>query len=69
MACNCIADINADIGPKHNAILVTTLFGEPRAVIGTEKVDSRKRGKPPVMLASFCPFCGLKYGQRVAEAA
>jgi hypothetical protein len=60
--CDCISEINAQMGEQHNAVLVTTLFGEQKAVINTEKRDSRKRGKTPVMIASFCPFCGEKYG-------
>lgn len=62
MACECISKINGEIGPSRNAVLVTTLFGEQKAVIGTVKLDSTKRGKPPVMLATFCPFCGGAYG-------
>jgi len=51
-------------------MLVTTLFGEPKCVIHTMKVDDKKRGKPPSMLASFCPFCGERYGAaKTAEAA
>jgi rubredoxin len=59
--CSCIEDVNRDLA-EHNAVLVTTLFREPNvAVIGTEKRDSKKRGRPPAMLATYCPFCGLAY--------
>jgi hypothetical protein len=61
VTCDCIKQINEQIGAEHNAILVTTLFGTMKAVIDTEKLDSKKRGKPPVMLATYCPFCGTKY--------
>lgn len=70
MACDCIDDINTRIGESHNAILVTTLFGTPKAVIGTVKLDGKKRGKTPHMLATFCPFCGERYMAALkAEAA
>lgn len=46
---------------EHNSYLVTNLFGKPRAIIATTKFDEKKRGKPKMMFASFCPFCGVKY--------
>lgn len=59
--CDCIQTMNARLRDEHNGVLITTLFGNPRAVIGTEKLDSKRRGKPPVAIASFCPFCGDRY--------
>lgn len=29
-------------------------------MIVLEKIDSKKRGKPPTLLATWCPFCGDK---------
>lgn len=47
---------------EHNAVLVTTMFRQPDVpIISTDKINSKQRGKPPLMLASFCPFCGVKY--------
>lgn len=67
MACTCIKDLNEKLA-EHNAVLVTTILGMPSvAVIGTVKLDSKKRGKPPVMLASFCPFCGAAYEDASAD--
>lgn len=69
MGCACISDVNNKLA-EHNAGLVTTLFAAPkRVVIGTNKVDSKKRGKPPYMLATFCPFCGEKYVKNDGEAS
>lgn len=60
MPCDCIRTMNTRVA-ERNGHLVTTLFGTPRAVIGSEKIDSRKRGRPPGAIASFCPFCGAPY--------
>lgn len=30
-------------------------------MIALEKIDKNKRGKPPVLLASCCPFCGERF--------
>ena len=68
MACTCINDMNARLA-DHNGCLVTTIFGVPKAVIGSEKVDSKKRGKPPVAIATFCPFCGVRYQPEVIAEA
>lgn len=65
MSCDCNDTVNAQLA-IHNAHLVTTLFGVQKAVIQTAKMDSKKRGQPPAMIASHCPFCGVAYGQTSA---
>lgn len=67
--CDCIRDINRQIGDAHNAILVTTLFGEQKAVINTERLrtTAKRSPKPPVMIATHCPFCGSPYGQSAPQ--
>lgn len=32
---------------------------EARLVIATVKADEKKRGKPVMLMANFCPFCGV----------
>lgn len=59
--CDCIQQTN-EMLKEHNIRLVSTMFAKPEVVvIQTEKIDSKKRGRPPVMLASYCPFCGEKH--------
>lgn len=29
--------------------------------IEVEKIYKKKRGKPPILMANYCPFCGTKY--------
>lgn len=65
--CNCINTTNALL-KEHNGQLVCTLFGEPsRVVIETIKLDPKKRGKSPAMLASYCPFCGEEYSTQQVQ--
>jgi hypothetical protein len=70
--CDCVKEVDAMLRDK-NAVLVTTLFGDPKVVIQTVKLEPRKRGSLPYMLASYCPFCGEAYakagGITTAEAA
>jgi hypothetical protein len=32
-----------------------------RAILSVEKIDKKKRTPLPSLLATFCPFCGVKY--------
>lgn len=71
--CDCLATTDKMLA-EHNATVVATLglFGAPsRATIELEKRDPKKRGKPPRLIATYCPFCGEAYRQaeRIAEAA
>ncbi len=66
-SCDCIAETNRLLAAEgHDAAVLTNLFGPPRAVVELYKPDSNRRGKPPVLQASFCPFCGVRYPARAA---
>ena len=45
---------------EQNARLSFNLLNPNHIFIETEKIDAKKRGKPPKMIASYCPFCGEK---------
>lgn len=60
---DCMKKINSLLAP-HNSEL-TPIFsfedGMPeRIAVMTSKVDEKKRGKPMMLYATFCPFCGVK---------
>lgn len=61
--CECIEKMNVKLA-EHNgkvarAVQVTdSLSLVARTVVQTEKVDKSKRKPIPVMMATFCPFCG-----------
>lgn len=62
--CDCVTDLNARLKAEHNGILITTLFGSPtRCTVGVDKLDTKVRKRPPVVIASFCPFCGEAYAK------
>lgn len=67
--CDCLAEANAKLEERNGEIL-TTIWPVVRPIIATQKVDSKKRGRPAMMVASFCPFCGVQYptGELVSAA-
>lgn len=65
--CACINDL--DVEPKmveSNTQILTNLFGSPRAFVATIKRDEKRRGKPKMVIATFCPFCGEQYPEYVS---
>ena len=58
--CGCVALVNRDLA-GHNAILVTPIVGPRRAIVQTKKLYQQNRRTPPVLFATYCPFCGEKY--------
>ena len=59
--CTCIRKVDAKLA-EYNGLLVTNFLTDPpRAMISVCKKVERQRGKPPLMEASYCPFCGKKY--------
>ena len=45
----------------------TRSFGLSPPMIELEKADKKKRGALPILVATFCPFCGDKYRPAKAE--
>lgn len=67
--CGCIAAVNAmPEMVESNTVIAINLFGPPRALVLTCKRSDRKRGKPSLLAASYCPFCGVKYETRAPTA-
>lgn len=58
--CDCLEGINEKLA-EHNTEVVITWYPIVRPLIETAKIDSKKRGKPMLVAASFCPFCGVEY--------
>lgn len=61
--CDCISETDKMLA-EHNTTLVTTLFGIPQrvAVSTAQLATGRGKKRAAIMIASFCPFCGEKYG-------
>ena len=59
--CACFKRVNEKLKP-YNGILESNLIAsEPRVVISVCKLESKKHKKPPVLEATWCPFCGERY--------
>ncbi len=63
--CNCADEMDAKL-KDHGGKLVraialrgNTLIA--RLLVSTEKTDPKKRKPLPVVAASFCPFCGVRF--------
>jgi hypothetical protein len=65
--CNCIKAVNERLvfsnakiaqGFTYNIELMTMDLSGPMIVLS--RIDKSKRNKLPVLLATYCPFCGTK---------
>ena len=65
--CDGIEVVNKKL-EEFNAVLNTNLFGFPRTTLATTKLREKVRAKkPPLVFASYCPFCGKPYPQTKAK--
>lgn len=64
MACDCMTKMDEELAKHNSRLQVTITFGsgEMKAFpyIGTKKLNTRAREKMGA-IATFCPFCGVKY--------
>jgi hypothetical protein len=56
---DCVVQIQEQL-KEYNTQLETNLFDPTQVFVQTVKVDTKKRGKAKMVLASYCPFCGVK---------
>lgn len=70
--CDCIEKIDADLKADGQCV-DATMFGERKATVMLIRTDKWKhenrRGKPSRMIASYCPFCGVKHSSKDELAA
>jgi hypothetical protein len=69
--CECIDTVNKLLA-EHNARLVCTYnlsTGRDFPKLGVEKIETRKRGSAPLMIPTYCPFCGEPYESQAAVPA
>lgn len=64
--CECREAINERLAFSNARIAFGLMFGEATIersppMITLEKINDKKRGKLPKLLATCCPFCGERY--------
>lgn len=68
--CGCADKIDAMLAERNTRIMFPIMLGADqtrRAMIVTEQITTgRGQKKATGMFATFCPFCGVKYPDRVA---
>jgi hypothetical protein len=65
--CDCITRINDHINKQNSRLVLSFRMDEintARVALQTEKINTRDR-RSMGALATFCPFCGSKYGEPV----
>lgn len=69
--CNCIATVNTALAERNSRLQVMIDFatGALKPFLPTEKINPKLRGTPPVVAASYCPWCGVAYPPRNGDAA
>jgi hypothetical protein len=59
--CTCLDQMNEHLRPYGGAVLTSLLSEPPRVFVATTHLESVKRKKKlPLVVATFCPFCGVK---------
>lgn len=65
MACDCIAEIDAQLLERNMRIAAPIMFGPDqtsRVIIKTEQIEKgRGKKKAASMLSTYCPFCGIRH--------
>lgn len=60
---DCVRRVNLLMDGQNTVISQAISVGNSSReliIVATSKKDPRRRGKPAVMFASHCPFCGRK---------
>lgn len=63
--CDCIETANRHLADFNTRIELPlwTASGARTPFVQTMKIDEKKRGKPKMIFASYCPFCGERYAK------
>lgn len=68
--CECNARVNEKLKERNTRLAVSFCLSSDLSeadallMIQTEKLDKGSRGKPQIVIPTFCPFCGVKYPRK-----
>jgi hypothetical protein len=55
----CFRDVNKELA-KHNTRLACNLLDPNHVFVETETVEKKRGARPKKLIATHCPFCGVK---------
>lgn len=59
--CECIAGVNKELAAQNVEVSAAfTLSGRILPIVATNRKPAAKRQKPYTLVATYCPFCGVK---------
>lgn len=62
MSCNCVKTISKELDERNGKLDLTyTMNGGEFPTIMVSKKDKKNRTRPPVVVPTYCPFCGKEY--------
>lgn len=67
--CNCANSMNEKMKSMNYRLTRNLLEEDPPVLIEIHKIETRKRTPSHSLVASYCPFCGVKYEQRRSRGA
>jgi hypothetical protein len=60
--CKCMDVMNKALAPRNAELdIAFNVYGDVYPRLATCKINKRLRDKGPMVLPTFCPFCGVKY--------
>lgn len=62
--CDCANKMNEKIAPMNYRLTRNLLEENPPVLIEMHKIETRKRTASSSLVATYCPFCGVKYEKR-----
>lgn len=62
--CGCVARMNSALQAVHPGVFLLTDVVTQRPILATYRAtpNGRTRRRLPNIFPTFCPFCGIKYG-------
>lgn len=65
--CDCARDLNENLKPMNYRLTRNLLEEEPPVLIEMHKIETKKRTPSHSCVATYCPFCGVKYPTRTSH--